>query len=51
MDSVKQELIERGANAWLNLLESREIPWRFDVVEIILTEGELPSIHIINNAF
>lgn len=47
----KQELIERGANAWLKLLGTREIPWRFDVVEVILSEGERPNIHVINNAF
>lgn len=51
VDAAKQELIERGANSWLHLLGTRSIPWRFDVVEIILTDGEVPAIHLINNAF
>ena len=51
VDQAKQELIERGANSWLHLLGSRDIPWRFDVVEIILEEGQLPSINVINNVF
>jgi len=51
VDTTKQEFIERGANAWLHLLGTREIPWRFDVVEIILEEGKLPDIHIVRNAF
>ena len=51
VDASKQALIERGANAWLRMLDTRKIAWRFDVVEIILTEGEVPSIHLVNNAF
>jgi putative endonuclease len=51
VDVAKQELIERGANAWLNLLGTREIPWRFDVVEVILSDGELPEVTVVENAF
>jgi len=51
VDASKQELIERGANSWLHLLGHRDMPWRFDVVEIILTEGELPEITVVENAF
>lgn len=51
VNASKEALIERGANAWLRMLDTRKIAWRFDVVEIILTEGEVPSIHIVNNAF
>ena len=51
VDQAKQELIERGANSWLHLLGSREIPWRFDVVEIILEDGKKPSINVIENVF
>jgi len=51
VDVAKQELIERGANSWLHLLGTRMIPWRFDVVEIILTEGEIPDVHVIHNVF
>lgn len=47
----KQSLIRRGANEWLRLLGTREVPWRFDVIEIILSEGSLPKIHRVENAF
>lgn len=51
VDAGKQDLIERGANSWLHLLGTRQISWRFDVVEVILSEGEPPSILVVNNAF
>lgn len=51
VDASKQELIERGANSWLNLLGNRDMPWRFDVVEIILEDGELPEVTVVRNAF
>jgi len=47
----KQKYIERGANAWLNLLKSRDMIWRFDVVEVILIEGEKPKVNIVEEAF
>lgn len=51
VDREKERLIERGANAWLKLLGTREIPWRFDVAEVILKEGELPKVNVVRNAF
>lgn len=51
VDRGKQELIERGANSWLKLLKTRRIPWRFDVIEIILEEGKKPHVHRVENAF
>lgn len=51
VDLAKQELIERGANAWLRLLGTRNLVWRFDVVEVILSEQEKPDLCLINNAF
>ncbi|MEO1856871.1 MAG: YraN family protein [Rubritalea sp.] len=47
----KQELIERGARSWLGLLPHNEFQWRFDIVEVILEEGELPVIHVVEEAF
>ncbi|MCH7225378.1 YraN family protein [Haloferula sp. A504] len=47
----KQALIRRGANEWLKQLRTREIPWRFDVIEVILLEGEKPKVHRVENAF
>lgn len=47
----KQRLIQRGAMDWLRLLGNPRIKFRFDIAEVILTEGELPQVHIIENAF
>jgi putative endonuclease len=51
VDRGKQRLIERGANEWLRLLGTREVPWRFDVIEVILTDGEKPLVHRVEDAF
>lgn len=61
VDRDKQRLIERGANEWLRLLAEenrgddedfrRTISWRYDVVEIILQEGEKPDVNLVENAF
>jgi len=47
----KQRLIERGANAWLRKLPTRDIPWRFDVIEVWLEEGRTPMINHVRDAF
>jgi putative endonuclease len=48
----KQKLILRGAIAWLRLLDdSQNIPTRCDVIEVILRQGEKPTITIIEGAF
>lgn len=51
VDKSKQQLIERGANAWLKLLKTRNIPWRFDVIEVLIEDGELPAINHVRDAF
>ena len=53
-DSVtrdKQALITRGADAWLKLLRTRDIPWRFDVIEVTVEDGKKPAVHHIADAF
>jgi len=47
----KQELIERGANAWLKELRTRDLPWRFDIIEISADDGCIPKVNHIKNAF
>lgn len=47
----KQHLIQRGARAWLRMLTKPVAAFRFDIAEVILTEGEPPHINIIENAF
>jgi putative endonuclease len=51
VDKPKQALIERGANAWLKQLGTRNLPWRFDVIEIYVKEGEKPRINHVRDAF
>ncbi len=47
----KQALIERGANSWLKRLGTRDLPWRFDVIEINVKDGEQPRINHVKDAF
>lgn len=48
---AKQRRISLGACAWLRLLGNPEILFRFDVVEIVIAEGEEPRIELVRNAF
>ena len=47
----KQRLIQRGATEWLRLLNRPVLAFRFDIAEVILTEGERPVVRVIENAF
>lgn len=49
VDNKKKRLMERGANSWLQLLGTRELKWRLDVVEITLLEGEKPRATTVEN--
>ncbi len=51
VDKEKRGLIERGANDWLKRLGSRNLPWRFDVIEVLVKEGEKPRINQVKDAF
>ncbi len=51
VNAEKQALIERGANRWLKELGRRDIPWRFDVVEVILEKGKKPDVTLVEDAF
>jgi Holliday junction resolvase-like predicted endonuclease len=51
VDQPKQALIERGANAWLKQLGTRNLPWRFDVIEVRVEEGEKPKVNHVRDAF
>jgi putative endonuclease len=50
VDLKKQRLIARGALAWLRLLHFPEIPFRFDIVEVVHDEIGT-SINLVQNAF
>lgn len=51
VDKTKQALIERGANAWLRRLGTRNVPWRFDVIEVWVADGEKPRVNHVRDAF
>ena len=51
VDKTKQQLIERGANAWLKRLGTRDLPWRFDVIEIYVENGKKPRVNHVRDAF
>jgi putative endonuclease len=47
---AKQGLIARGALEWLRLLDHPDILFRFDIVEIVIEDGE-PRFNLIKDAF
>jgi len=47
----QRKRITRGGLAWLRLLDDPDILFRFDVVEVIMTEGAEPRLELIRNAF
>ncbi|WP_435693288.1 YraN family protein [Rubritalea sp.] len=51
VNAEKQELIERGARSWLKLLPHNDFLWRFDVMEVVLEENELPKLCWVKDAF
>lgn len=51
VDADKRRLIERGANQWLKRLRRRDLPWRFDVIEVFIADGRKPRVHHIKDAF
>ena len=48
---AKQALIAKGAMSWLDLLEMPDVRFRFDVVEVLLKDGEVPELNLIEEAF
>ena len=51
VDRQKQKRISRGALNWLRMLDNPDIFFRFDVVEVLVTEDTSPRIELIKNAF
>ena len=47
---TKQKLIVRGAMAWLQLLNHPAALYRFDIVEVVLANGQ-PEFTLIRDAF
>src|SRR5215467_16134945 len=51
VDRQKQKRISRGGLAWLRMLDNPDILFRFDVVEVIITDDRKPRLELIKNAF
>jgi len=51
VDAEKQALIVRGAREWMSMLGWPEVYFRFDVVEVVLSDGERPAVTWIRSAF
>src|SRR6266498_441819 len=51
VDREKQRRISRGALAWLRMLDNPDILFRFDVIEVIITDDAKPRLELIKNAF
>lgn len=51
VNKKKQRLIVRGALEWLRLLDHPDLLFRFDVVEVLLRDGEVAEINLVRNAF
>jgi putative endonuclease len=52
VNRAKRRLIIRGAKAWRAMLHFRiKVPYRFDILEIVLTPGAPPDIYWMKYAF
>ena len=51
VDAAKQELICRGARAWLRLLKMPDIKHRFDIVEVVVEADKAPVCTVLEGAF
>ena len=51
VDREEQKRISRGGLNWLRMLDNPDILFRFDVVEVIISEDASPRLELIKNAF
>ncbi len=51
VDTAKQRLIARGAMAWLRMLDRDDVPFRFDIVEVLVDETGRLRCNLIQQAF
>jgi putative endonuclease len=47
----QQRRIAQGGLAWLRMLDNPDIFFRFDVVEVLMTDDARPRLELIQNAF
>ena len=51
VDRAKEQLIAKGARAWMRRLKGADVYYRFDIVEVLAAPGETPICEVIPNAF
>lgn len=51
VNAQKQQLISRGAMAWLRMLDFPDVRFRFDIVEVIVDGDGRAEFNVIQNAF
>jgi putative endonuclease len=51
VDRRKQRRVSQGGLAWLRMLDNPDILFRFDVVEVLITQDAKPQLELIQNAF
>lgn len=47
----KQRRVSMGGLAWLRLLDNPDVLFRFDVVEVVISDAAAPRIELLQNAF
>lgn len=51
MNAHKKRLLSRTALDYLRLLKNPEVKFRFDIVEVLLTDGEVREVRHLTNTF
>lgn len=51
VDGKKRDYIIRGAKAWRHMLQSDNVLWRYDVIEVYLLSGQPPEVNWIKQVF
>ena len=51
VDREKQRRMSAMAVAYIRQLKTRQVRWRFDIVEVLLFEGEVREVRHLPNAF
>ena len=51
VDARKRRLMSDTAAAYLRRLKTRDVKWRFDIVEVLLQNGEIREVRHLPNAF
>jgi len=51
VDAEKQRYLSLGAQKWLKMLGLPTVAFRFDIVEVVVAENEVPQFNHIRGAF